>query len=366
MEYRVVLIGFGGVNRALAELIATRNKTWAKSLGFRLKIVAVTDLKLGSLVSDAGIDARALVDTSVEQGGFSRLPGGRSVAENEAVIRKVQADIVVEATFTNPGDGEPAISHCRWALSSVRRVVTTNKGPVALAAVELKALAAQNHVRFEYEGSVMSGTPIMRMAKETLGGCDILGFEGILNGTSNFILSRMETGCDFLEALHQAQELGYAEADPTADIEGHDVRLKATILANELLGGNVNQMTSPAEAFRYFGGRCRRCKTQWEALEVDRFGNAPRRWDDRCRGHAPSPSARSSACGHRRGHQCPVTQHASARGCHDIRHGAGRVETTASMQCLLADTNMEPWVGRASVLPTRDMTQPKVVCINGR
>ena len=236
VQYNIALIGFGGVNRALAQLVADRNDLWQSELGFRLNIVAVTDLNLGSVVSRNGIDARMLVGTNFEKGGFARLSGGSAEADNEKVIRQAPADIVAEATFTNPHDGEPAVSHCRWALESGRHVVTTNKGPVALAAADLKALASRNQVRFEYEGAVMSGTPVIRLAKITLAGAGLGGFEGILNGTSNFVLGRMEAGFGFSEAVNQAQALGYAEADPTADVEGHDVRLKVVILANELLG----------------------------------------------------------------------------------------------------------------------------------
>jgi len=237
--YNIALIGFGGVNRALAELIATKNQRWEQDLGFRLNIVAVSDLHLGSVVSPNGLDARTLVEAKFLKGGFGQLSGGSAEADNEAVIKNAPADIIVEATFTNPKDGEPAVSHCRWALQTGKHVVTTNKGPVAFAARELKALANANGVRFEYEGSVMSGTPVIRMAEKTLAGAEVSGFEGILNGTSNFVLGRMEAGLDFASAVKESQELGYAEADPTADVEGFDVRLKVVILANELLGANL-------------------------------------------------------------------------------------------------------------------------------
>ncbi|WP_416068745.1 homoserine dehydrogenase (plasmid) [Rhizobium sp. YTUHZ045] len=237
--YNIALIGFGGVNRALAELIATRNPLWERELGFRLNIVAVSDLYLGSVISPNGLDAKTLIEAKFTKGGFGQLSGGSAEADNETIIRTAPADIVVEATFTNPTDGEPAVSHCRSALASGKHVVTTNKGPVALAASELKALAEANGVRFEYEGSVMSGTPVIRMAEKTLAGAEVDGFEGILNGTSNFVLGRMESGLDFDTAVRQAQELGYAEADPTADVEGFDVRLKVVILANELLGAQL-------------------------------------------------------------------------------------------------------------------------------
>ncbi|MBB6219599.1 homoserine dehydrogenase [Rhizobium leguminosarum] len=236
--YNIALIGFGGVNRALTELLATKSPLWERDLGFRLNIVAVSDLHLGSVISPNGLDAKTLVEANFAKGGFGRLSGGSAETDNEAIIKTAPADIVVEATFTNPTDGEPAVSHCRWALNSGKHVVTTNKGPVAIAARELKALAKANSVHFEYEGSVMSGTPVIRMAEKTLAGAEVKGFEGILNGTSNFVLCRMEEGLDFASAIAEAQTLGYAEADPTADVEGFDVRLKVVILANELLGAN--------------------------------------------------------------------------------------------------------------------------------
>ncbi|OKO84253.1 homoserine dehydrogenase [Bradyrhizobium sp. NAS96.2] len=237
--YNVALIGFGGVNQALAELVATRNEAWERELGFRLRIVAVSDLRFGSVVSPDGLDPKVIIESKFAQVGFGELSGGSSQAENEKIIKSAPPDIIVEATFTNSQDGEPAATHCRWAINAGKHVVTTNKGAVALAAGELKTLAKNQGVKFEYEGAVMSGTPIMRMAKKMLIGDQISGFEGILNGTSNFVLGRMESGIDRFSAVKEAQVLGYAEADPTSDIEGNDIRLKVVILANELLGANL-------------------------------------------------------------------------------------------------------------------------------
>ena len=244
-EYKLALVGFGGVNRALAQLIAERNERWKTELGFTLKIVGVTDLFLGSVVGREGLDAGVLARLPAAKGALAQLAGGEVNALNEAVIKDSGADIIVEATFTNPVDGEPATSFCRWALEGGKHVVTTNKGPIALHGSELKALARRNNVAFEYEGSVMSGTPVIRLARQALAGSSMVGFEGILNGTSNFVLTSMEGGLGFAEAVAKAQELGYAEADPTADVEGHDVRLKVVILANELLDARltVNDVT---------------------------------------------------------------------------------------------------------------------------
>ncbi|MFW0773225.1 homoserine dehydrogenase [Paenarthrobacter nitroguajacolicus] len=235
--YSLALIGFGGVNRALAELIRDEPGRFA-ALGFDLKVVAITDLAFGSLVQAEGIDLSTVL--AMPRGAsFVELPGGNADPLNEEVIKNSPADIVVEATFTSPVDGEPAVSHVRWAIEAGKHVVTTNKGPVALHGTELTRLAAENSVRFEFEGSVMSGTPVLRLASSMFGGLRIKGVQGILNGTSNYVLGQMEAGLSFDEAVAQAQTLGYAEADPTADIGGSDVRLKVAILANELLDANI-------------------------------------------------------------------------------------------------------------------------------
>ena len=238
-NYNISLLGFGGVNRALAELIAERNDTWANTLGFRLTIVGVSDLRFGSIISPNGIDANMLTKTNFSDGYFAKLSGGSSDPRSLDVIRDAPADIVAEATFTDPITGEPAISFCQAAFEAGRSIVTTNKGPVALAAAELQALAATNGVGFEFEGSVMSGTPVIRAATEMLAGAGLTGFVGIMNGTSNYVLGRMENGLTLADAVAEAQEKGFAEADPSADIGGGDVRLKVAILAQQLLGANI-------------------------------------------------------------------------------------------------------------------------------
>jgi homoserine dehydrogenase len=246
-RYDLALIGFGGVNRGLAELIVQRGDDIAHELGFALRVVAITDLRAGSLVDTDGIDLAPLLATEPHALSFAGLTGGSADPRNEWVIRHVPADIVAEATYTNPVDGEPAVSHVRWALESGKHVCTTNKGPVALAGQELKALAAEHGVSFEFEGSVVSGTPILRTAQRLLGGLQIEGVQGILNGTSNYILGRLADGLDLQAATAEAQERGYAEADPTADLEGHDVQLKVIILANEVLGAKLRREDVPFE-----------------------------------------------------------------------------------------------------------------------
>ncbi|MGW3565542.1 homoserine dehydrogenase [Streptomyces sp. NPDC000941] len=239
-RYDLALIGFGGVNRALAELIAERGDELSEELGFALRVVAITDLRAGSLVLPCGIDLAPLLAAAPGELDFSGMAGGSADPRNEWVIREVPADIVAEATFTNPADGEPALSHVRWALRAGKHVCTTNKGPVALHGHALKRLAAEHGVSFEFEGTVLSGTPVLRTADRLLAGARVTGVEGIMNGTSNYILGRLEEGVGFSDAVREAQEAGYAEADPTADVEGFDVQLKVAILAHEVLGATLS------------------------------------------------------------------------------------------------------------------------------
>lgn len=245
MQYRLALIGFGGVGRALAEILRDKGAELREKEGAELSIVAVSDLRLGMAEDPQGLDLAALTALPNEPGALATLSGGRAEPDNEAVIKQSPADIVVEATFTNPETGEPALSHCRWALESGKHLVISNKGPVALAAAELAETAAAAGLAFLYEGTVMSGTPVIRTAEQCLAGCRIAGFRGILNGTANFVLGKVEAGMSFDDAIALAQSKGYAEADPTADIGGSDVLMKVLILARALFGQAVESDAVP-------------------------------------------------------------------------------------------------------------------------
>ena len=234
--YNLALIGFGGVNRALVSIIQSHNKILETTQGFHLKVVAVSDSWLGSAFDENGLSLAALANVSASEGALAQLPNGSPRENNRALIEHPSVDIVCEATVTNPDNGQPALDYCDWALRAGKHVTTTNKGPVAFACERLQSLARQQQKRFFYEGTVMSGTPVIRYAQQCLNGCQIEGFEGILNGTANYILGQVEQGASFENAIKDAQEKGYAEANPDADILGWDVKLKVVILANSLLG----------------------------------------------------------------------------------------------------------------------------------
>ena len=238
MAHKIALIGFGTVGQGLAEILHNKGAQLRQSLGFEAQIVAVCTLSKGSLYHPDGLDAGMLLNVVNNSGKFADYldqPGLERGWSAQQIIQDSNADTIVEISYTDINTGQPAIDYCRAAFESGKNVVTANKGPVALAYPELAALARSNGVRWAFEGTVMSGTPAIRLPLAALAGAEILAVRGILNGTTNYILTKMEEGLDYQTALKQAQELGYAEADPTADVEGYDALSKVIILANVLM-----------------------------------------------------------------------------------------------------------------------------------
>ena len=156
------------------------------------------------------------------------------------VIASVEAEVVVEVTPVNIKNGEPALSHITTAFKTGKHVVTTNKGPLALAMPALTELAEYNNVYLRFSGTVGGGTPMLEFAKRCLAGDRILAIRGILNGTTNYILTEMsQNRITFQEALTNAQKLGYAEREPSMDIDGFDTACKVVILANWIMNKKI-------------------------------------------------------------------------------------------------------------------------------
>ena len=237
---RLGLIGFGNVGQGLAQILRDRGAEYAREFGLEFRIVGIADARLGCAALPEGWAPGQLLDHVEHTGTLKGLPGEQPGWDALALVRECNADAIVELSYTNLQTGEPATSHIVVALSRGKHVVTTNKGPVALHYERLLALAQQHGVQLGVEGTVMSGTPTLRLGRELLDPAGILGLEGILNGTTNFILTRMETGAPYPEALAEAQRLGYAEADPTGDVEGFDAAGKVVILARLLFGTNLS------------------------------------------------------------------------------------------------------------------------------
>ena len=244
MKHRVALVGFGTVGLGLVEILKSKRHDLMQKYGFEFDLVAVADINWGSCFNPDGLDLQGLLDAGRSKSKFSRDVNDW---DSLAMIRECNATVICELSYTNLETGEPAISHCRAAFETKKHVVTSNKGPAALAYRELKKLAEQNGVQFLIEGTVMSGTPVINLATGPLAGCQISKARGILNGTTNYILTQMEMGMDYGEALKKAQELGYAEADPSGDVEGDDARGKVTILAIVVMGASLSPADIPCQ-----------------------------------------------------------------------------------------------------------------------
>ncbi len=233
--YRLALIGFGNVGQGFAQILRDEGADLAQQYGARFQIVAVSDLLKGSVHDPKGIDPAALLDAVAATGKLDRISAPDRAWNALQTIERSNADIVIELSYTDLKTGEPAISHLRRALELGKHVVTTNKGPIALKYPELKALAEKNKVEIGAEGTVMSGTPSLRLAQELLSAARIRKIQGIVNGTTNYILTQMEAGATYAAALKDAQAKGYAEADPAGDVEGYDAAVKVVIMANLLM-----------------------------------------------------------------------------------------------------------------------------------
>ena len=223
---KVALIGLGSVGRGVAAMIAK------KDLG--LVLTGIADSK-SAFMDPAGIDIARVLATKKKNGfcGDQNLTAGD-------VIKKADYDALIEVTPTNALSGEPAIGYIKAALNRKKHVVTSNKGPIALAAKELRAMAKKKGVSLRYEATVAGAIPVMHTLEEGLAGNEILALYGVLNGTCNYILTRMAAeGLSYEQALMEAREMGYAEADPTYDVQGIDAAIKLVILANTIWDNGV-------------------------------------------------------------------------------------------------------------------------------
>jgi homoserine dehydrogenase len=246
MKFRLALVGFGRVAQSLAKTLVEKRAHLKRQFDFDYKVVAVADTIKGSVMNQRGLRLERLLSLVQEKGSIKDYKEGTKGLSAIETIARADANVLVEATWTNLQDGEPGLSHIRKALRKGLNVVTTNKGPIALAYHELAALARRRGCHLRFEGTVLSGTPAISLTTEALAGSTINSIRGILNGTTNYVLDEMAAGRTFAQALKTAQELGYAEADPSSDVEAWDSAAKITILANVVMGGRIR----PADVTR--------------------------------------------------------------------------------------------------------------------
>lgn len=265
---KLILIGFGVVGQGLVEILRDKAAELKAAYRFEPQIVGVVTRSRGSLLCAGGLDMNALL-AAMQTGSLATYPDAAGLERGlppETIIARSGADVMVETSYTNLNTAQPALDYCRAALRAGQHVVMANKGPVALAYEELAKLAGEQGRKLRFEATVMAGTPSIRLAQSALAGCEIREARGILNGTTNYILTEMERGMAYNAALAQAQALGYAEADPSGDVDGWDAAAKALIIARAVFGtplrmsdldvsGISNIRQSDVEAAREAGER---------------------------------------------------------------------------------------------------------------
>lgn len=243
---RLILVGFGTVGQSFAQLINERAADLRQRYDIALQVVGVATGSRGILYHPDGLDHDALLNATSQGKGwtFADYPEHdglmRNFTDAEALIRAADADVVVEMSPTNLSDAQPARRYFEAALQTGKHIVTSNKGPIALDFPHLQTMAREAGKRIRFEATVMAGSPAIATGMDLLAGATVQEVRGIINGTTNYILTQMENGMSYADALADAQAKGYAETDPSADVDGWDAAGKLLIIAAAIFGKTLS------------------------------------------------------------------------------------------------------------------------------
>ena len=234
MHYNLAFIGFGNVARALVRLLELKRELLHTKHGITYAVTGIATGTHGFAVNPNGLDhqqALELVESRKSIAPLSTLQAGDSFS----VIQYSNAHVMFENSPVNTQTGQPALDHIRTALSLGVHAITANKGPVVHGYRELTKLAKSQGKEFRFESAVLGGAPIFSVMRETFPLAELSSFRGILNATTNIILSRMENGEAYEDAVRYCQSIGVAETDPTNDVDGWDAAIKVAALVTVLM-----------------------------------------------------------------------------------------------------------------------------------
>ncbi|MFC2167454.1 homoserine dehydrogenase [Acidobacteriota bacterium] len=232
-KINIILMGYGNVGKAFLELLQHKEEVCQEKYGLDLRVAAVIRRQKGLIYCQPQKPARVLKKRTDCVAGESNLIWDETVSLDEA-IDTFQPGVLVECTPTDSITGGPGLQHIRLALDRDWNVVTANKGPLVVDYQGLMDKARQKNRSIRISGATAAALPTLDVAQKSLAGAEILKFEGIVNGTTNFILTKIGEGSNFSDALNEAQEKGIAETDPTQDVEGWDTAYKVLLLTNAI------------------------------------------------------------------------------------------------------------------------------------
>ncbi len=262
-HYRLAFLGFGNVGKALAKLFLSKREELDQRYGITFSATGIASGRHGMAINSTGIDLELAQNVS----DLSALSSKPAPTEALDFIQRCGADVLFENTPVNYASGQPAVDHLRLALDLGMHGITANKGPVVHAYRELTELAARKGRKFYFESTVMDGAPIFSLFREALPGANLRQLRGVLNSTTNMILTRMEAGESFEQAVSYCQEIGIAETDPSGDIDGWDAAVKVAALATVLMGTPLKPSEVDRTGIRAIG-----------AAEIEQARQAGKRW----------------------------------------------------------------------------------------
>jgi homoserine dehydrogenase len=234
-HYNLAFLGFGNVGQALARLFLQKEAELCRLYDLTFRVTAIATGRHGMLLNPAGIDLEAALERMESGEGLFSLSIAPAPADIFELIRRSEAHALFENTPVNYETGQPAVDHLAAALEAGMHALTANKGPVVHAYRMLTDLARSNGVKFYFESTVMDGAPIFSLFREGLPAIQLRSFRGVLNSTTNLILTRMEGGESFADAVAYAQKVGLAETDPSGDVDGWDAAVKVSALVTVLM-----------------------------------------------------------------------------------------------------------------------------------
>jgi homoserine dehydrogenase len=287
MRVDLALVGFGNVGRRFARLLDEQRSQLLDQHDLDARVIGISTRSHGSAFRAEGLDGGAAA-RFVESGGHlnrfddsASTPSPSRALDLIALTARSDADarVVVETTTLDIRNGQPAIDHVAAGLAAGCHIITANKGPVGFAYDDLRTRASAARLSFLFEGAVMDGIPVFNLVRETLPNVRIVGFRGVVNSTTNHILTALENGEAFEPALARMQAEGIAEADASLDVDGWDAAAKAAALANVLMEARITphdvKRTGLGPAYAARAVAARRAGRRLKLVAHARRGEAP-------------------------------------------------------------------------------------------